>query len=926
MMRVRRLTLTGVVTLGVLFGGMLLATSALANYIGGSPASFGSFPGLPFGVAVERVSHDVYVADANGVVYKLNGKREPAGFSGLGSSELVTAGAPGTPYGLAVDNSGTSTQGEIYVANLTTNVVERYDPAGAKDLTISGPPFVEPTGVAVDSSGDVYVADYHHGEGGAGKVYEFSSSGSSLNGGAPVLGGLTKPNTIASNSKGDLYVAETSVGTVEFAPNGHGGFDELTPTTIDSASTALGVAVDQQTNRVFVANESFAEAFSEDGTPIGRFGSLATSFAVAVNEPTKEVFVTDSPGGAGTVDVFVPEQPLSARTEPATEVTKTTAKLHAMVALEGGGKVKYHFDYGTTTAYGTETPEEEVTVTAGAPEAQVTVEIPPLLAPPLAPSTPYHYKIVATDTKPELAEGRDETLNTQGPPIVISESATAVKVSEATLQATINPNNQETTCRFEYASSAAEIGTSSATTVPCEQASLGHGFGAQPASAHIEHLQGGTTYHYRVVAENAVKETSAPSEGTGEFTTAAAQDAVIEGESVSVESEPVPGHKEVTFTAQVNPELQLTTSCAFEYGKLGGPYEASVPCEQSSAQIGDGSTGVSVEANLAGLEAGVDYHYRFVVKNATGTTEGADQVFGPPVVVTGAVLSEVPGVAPSTTATVGGELNAESLDAHYYVQYGTESEGYAQSAPFLPLGVPLPQGIDAGSGTAPVVLGGAGAPPDVSLEGLTPGALYRYRLVAYNADGTAYGAPMTVMVPPAPSVGPASVLEVAQSSVTISTSVNPQGLHTLYKLDLGTSSAYGTPYPGDAGSGSAAVPLTFNLTGLEPGTVYHFRLMASSSDGTSSESDQTFTTASSPLGVLPVFSVPPSPSLVPFTALAFPGESRTVAKKKAVKKKTVKKKTAKKGKKGGKGKKGKKGGKGGKGNGHGKPNRVKRKG
>jgi hypothetical protein len=236
-------------------------------------------------------------------------------------------------------------------------------------------------------------------------------------------------------------------------------------------------------------------------------------------------------------------------------------------------------------------------------------------------------------------------------------------------------------------------------------------------------------------------------------------------------------------------------------------------------------------------------------------------------------------VAPSTTATVGGELNPEGVDAHYYVQYGAEGEEYSQSAPFLPLGIPLPQGIDAGSGTAPVVLGGAGGPPDVTLEGLTAGATYRYRLVAYNADGTAYGAPMTLVVPPAPAVGPATVSEVTRESVTITTSVNPEGLHTIYKLDLGTSTAYGTPYPGDAGAGSAAVPLTFNLTGLEPGTTYHFRLTAASSDGTSSEADQTFTTAASPLGVLPVFSVPLSPPLLSFTGPAFPKESKTTTPK-----------------------------------------------
>jgi hypothetical protein len=897
MMRVRKLTLTGVATLCALAGALLLSSApAMAARIPAKPATLPAPTGgfsAPTGLGV-GLKGEIFV-DNNGST-----QVDKYGSNNLFTEEFPVAAA-GLMYQMAVDDSseaGDSSKGDIYVTNLSGSVLE-YTPTGTKVRKIEGEGLIEPTAVAVNSKGDVYVADFVHAEEGKGYVNKYGPKGELIKKQfVPV--GLNAPEALAVNSSGDLFVG-THNGVLEYEENGT-CMNSCAPFGGVTTHT-MGLAVDSKDN-VYVGEEGAGTILVFDSTGKTLLETIATGifypFGIGVSGTT--VYVTNF--SANAVDVFVPEQPLSARTEPATEVTKTTAKLHARVALEGGGKVKYHFDYGTTTAYGTETPEEEVTVTSGAPEAQVTVGIPPLLAPPLQSSTPYHYKIVATDTKPEVAEGQDETLNTQGPPIVISESATAVKVSEATLQATINPNNQETTCRFEYGTEPLlKAGTT--TTVPCEQASLGNGFGAQPASAHIEHLQGGTTYHYRVLAENAVKETSAPSEGTGELTTAAARDAVIEAESVSVETGKEAEPRAVTFTAQVNPELQAITSCAFEYGKLGGLYEASVPCEQSSAQIGDGSTGVSVEAKVVSLQAGVDYHYRFVVKNATGTTEGADQLFGPPTVVTGAVLSAVPGVASSTTATVGGELNAESLDAHYYVQYGAEGEGYAQSAPFLPLGVPLPQGIDAGSGVASVVLGGAGAPPDVSLEGLTPGALYRYRLVAYNADGTAYGAPMTVMVPPAPSVGPASVSEVAQSSVTISTSVNPQGLHTLYKLDLGTSSAYGTPYPGDAGSGSVSVPLTFNLTGLEPGTTYHFRLMASSSDGTSSEVDQTFTTASSPLGVLPVFSVPPSPSLVPFTALAFPGESRTVAKKKTVKKKTAKK--------------GKKGKKGGKGRGHGRP-------
>jgi hypothetical protein len=243
--------------------------------------------------------------------------------------------------------------------------------------------------------------------------------------------------------------------------------------------------------------------------------------------------------------------------------------------------------------------------------------------------------------------------------------------------------------------------------------------------------------------------------------------------------------------------------------------------------------------------------------------------------VTGAVLSGVPGLAPGTTATVGGEVNPEGNDTRYYVQYGTGSEEFAQTTSML-------LGNDAGSGISSVVLGGEGAPPDVLLEGLTGGAVYHYRLVATNEDGTTYGSPQTVTVPPRPAVGPASVSEVTQSSATVTTSVNPEGLHTLYKLEIGTSTAYGTPYSGDAGSGSAQVPLTFDLTELEPGTTYHFLLYAANGDGTSTEADQTFTTAPGPQGFVPVFTITASLPELAFSAAAFPTETGTTTPQRVI--------------------------------------------
>ena len=121
-------------------------------------------------------------------------------------------------------------------------------------------------------------------------------------------------------------------------------------------------------------------------------------------------------------------------------------------------------------------------------------------------------------------------------------SASGIAAFEATIEATVNPENEAATCRVEYGET-----TTYGTEAPCEQASL-NGHGGQPASARLNNLKAGTTYHYRVVAENTAL-ASKPTEGTGEFTTAPALEAVIEAESVSVESEASSGHREVTFTA-----------------------------------------------------------------------------------------------------------------------------------------------------------------------------------------------------------------------------------------------------------------------------------------------------------------------------------------------------------------------------------------
>jgi hypothetical protein len=86
-----------------------------------------------------------------------------------------------------------------------------------------------------------------------------------------------------------------------------------------------------------------------------------------------------------------------------------------------------------------------------------------------------------------------------GTPQSTTEAATGVAKSEAILNATVNPNGEETTYKFEYGTS-----TSYGTSVPVPAKSIGSGAKGVKVSEAIGGLSANTTYHFRVVAENAV--------------------------------------------------------------------------------------------------------------------------------------------------------------------------------------------------------------------------------------------------------------------------------------------------------------------------------------------------------------------------------------------------------------------------------------
>jgi hypothetical protein len=95
--------------------------------------------------------------------------------------------------------------------------------------------------------------------------------------------------------------------------------------------------------------------------------------------------------------------------------------------------------------------------------------------------------------------------------------------------------------------------------------------------------------------------------------------------------------------------------------------------------------------------------------------------------------------------------------------------------------------------------------------------------------------------PPVLTTAPAT--NAHADSVRLHGTVNPNGLETTYRFEYGRTTSYGSSTPaGDAGAGVTSARVKAAVSGLKPGTTYHFRLTANNAGGTASSDDATFTT------------------------------------------------------------------------------------
>jgi len=99
----------------------------------------------------------------------------------------------------------------------------------------------------------------------------------------------------------------------------------------------------------------------------------------------------------------------------------------------------------------------------------------------------------------------------------------------------------------------------------------------------------------------------------------------------------------------------------------------------------------------------------------------------------------------------------------------------------------------------------------------------------------------------APTAFTGPVSAVGATGATVSGTVNPEGTATTWSFEYGTTNAYGSQTQAEsAGSGTTDTAVSANVSGLTPGTTYHYRLEATSSAGPAGGSDGIFTTTAAP--------------------------------------------------------------------------------
>ncbi len=268
-------------------------------------------------------------------------------------------------------------------------------------------------------------------------------------------------------------------------------------------------------------------------------------------------------------------------------------------------------------------------------------------------------------------------------------------------------------------------------------------------------------------------------------------------------------------------------------GSAVNEYDASGPLE--ATLLSNFSPGEEVRGIVVSAASGDVYVAR-------GGGNSNIEVWGPPIILPDATTGEANPVDPNG-ATLHGTVSAaggpEATCEFQYVDdasFGASGFEGAGTAPCVPAGPFIGSGEEAVS---------------AELSGLQIHTTYHYRLLASNENGTNPGQALSFQTL-GPAVSGGSVSEVSTTAARISGLIDPNGEATSFVVEYVTEAdfleseyaeATSVPVPSkEIGSGTKFIPVTQQLSGLTPGTTYHFRLVASNPAASVQGADKRFST------------------------------------------------------------------------------------
>ena len=229
--RIRKVSTSGIIT--------TVAGTGTGGYSGDGGLATSANLLLPQGVAVDG-SGNIYIADyynnrirkvsTSGIITTVAGSGT-GGYGGDGGT--ATSANLNLPQGVAVDASG-----NIYIADNGNNRVRKVSPSGIIS-TIAGngtggfsgdgsaatsAKLNSPAGVAVDGSGNIYIADYNNNRirkvNSSGIISTIAGNGTggfSGDGGASVNAQLFNPRSVALDGMANVYIADYNNSRIRLA-------------------------------------------------------------------------------------------------------------------------------------------------------------------------------------------------------------------------------------------------------------------------------------------------------------------------------------------------------------------------------------------------------------------------------------------------------------------------------------------------------------------------------------------------------------------------------------------------------------------------------------------------------------------------------------------------------------------------------------